>query len=95
MARYVRVTSIEGSQGSCRAKLRWRFCRFMVTIAVIVVLATASLSLAQRSRSSRALESAPRRSEETTNPWPWLLAFLLLGLAWYPAFKSSKRELEP
>ena len=96
MARFVRVALVGEARGLCRPKSRRRLCRFVLTIAVIVLLATASLSQAQSSRSaSQALEPAPPRPHQTTNPWPWLLAFVLLGLAWYPAFKNSKRELEP
>ena len=93
MARFVRVVSVGANGVSCRPKPRRRLCRLIVSIAVIVVLATASLSLAQRG--GRAMENSPPRPEETTYPWPWFLAFILLGLAWYPAFKNSKRELEP
>ena len=96
MARFVKIVSVGATRGLCGPKPRRRFCRFMVTIAVTVVLVTASLSQAQRRRSiSRALEPTPPRPQETTYPWPWLLGFVLLGLAWYPAFKNSKRELEP
>ena len=94
MGRFVRVVSVGSTRGSSGPKPRGRFCRRMVTIAVMVVLVTASLSPAQRG-AARPMEPVPTRPQETTYPWTLLLAFVLLGLAWYPAFKNSRRELEP
>ena len=61
----------------------------LVMIALAFVLAAGSPSLAQ----TRGREQPPR-PQHKTYPWPWFLGFVLLGIAWYPAFKNSKRELE-
>jgi hypothetical protein len=52
-------------------------------------------TLGQRRSRARelALEKPPARPQPGHNPWPWFIAFILLGLACYPAFKNSKRGL--
>ena len=70
---------------------RRRLGKLLISIVLVCILAGSSVSLAQR---GGAREQQPPRPKQITNPWPWLVAFILLGLAWYPAFKNSKRELE-
>ncbi len=84
----VKFTAIASSPAG---KLRSRRLRnILVLIALAFILAGNSPSFAQR----RGSDEAPPRPQTKTNPWPWFLAFILLGVAWYPAFKNSKREME-
>ena len=64
-------------------------------VAVFICLLTVGPVLGQRTSRTRerALEKAPPRPEAGYKPLPWLIGFVLLGLACYPAFKNSKREL--
>ena len=71
----------------CNCSLR----KVLVTITLVFILAVCTTALAQPRRGHD--EPLPPRPQQTYNPWPWFIAFILLGLAWYPAFKNSKREL--
>ena len=64
----------------------------LILVALSFILASSSSGFAQRQR--RNFDPGPPRPTRKTNPWPWFLAFILLGVAWYPAFKNSKRDLE-
>ena len=83
---------------SSRARGVWKRCKpcgrrlrkVLILVALAFILAGSGTSLAQMSRR----EQPPPRPQQKTDPWPWFLAFILLGVAWYPAFKNSKRELE-
>ena len=75
--------------GLCKRRL----CTVLVTVALVCVLSISTVSLAQGGRSEQAIETLPPRPKHALRPWPWFIAFVLLGLAWYPAFKNSKREL--
>ncbi len=66
-----------------------RFRKLWICIALAFIFATSSVSMAQGSGGP-----PPPRPRPVTNPWPWFLAFILLGVTWYPAFKNSKREME-
>ena len=82
------------TRGSARHRRRGgSFGKRLAAFVLVLLLAVSSVSLAQRSRGAGAHESVPPRPKQSIKPWPWLLAFVLLGLAWYPAFKNSKREL--
>ena len=78
------------------ARLVDRLCKHSIfkilAVAVLICILAVGPALGQRAR-GRVLETAPPRSEHSYKPWPWFIAFILLGLAWYPAFKNSKREL--
>ena len=80
------------ARGTCmRAKpRRGRLCKVLIWIVLMCILAGSSPSLAQRIGRER----LPPRPKQSTNPWPWFVGFILLGLVWCPAFKNSKRELE-
>ncbi len=83
---------------SSRARGPWKSCKpggrrlrkVLILVALAFILAGSGASLAQRA----GREQPPPRPPQKTEPWPWFLAFILLGVAWYPAFKNSKRELE-
>ena len=83
---------------SNRARGPWKPCKpcgrglrkVLILVALAFILASSGASLAQTSRR----QQPPPRPPQKTDPWPWFLAFILLGVAWYPAFKNSKRELE-
>ena len=66
-----------------------------LVVAVFICILAVGPALGQRTPRvrERALEKAPTRPQPGYKPWPWFVAFILLGLAWYPAFKNSKREL--
>ncbi len=68
---------------------RQRLCNVFICIVLVCILAGSTAGLAQKGGRDQ-----PPRPTQSTDPWPWVLAFILLGLAWYPAFKNSKRELE-
>ena len=76
-------------KGLCKRRL----CRVLATVALVCLLSVSTVALAQRRGSEQALETLPTRPKDALRPWPWFMAFILLGLAWYPAFKNSKREL--
>jgi len=65
-------------------------CNILICIVLLCVLAFSNLGLAQVTQP----DPRPPRQQQTTNPWPWFLGFILLGVACCPAFKNSKRELE-
>ena len=67
------------------------FGKALAVFVLVLLLTFSSVSLAQRGGGAR--EPVPPRPKQAVKPWPWLLAFVLLGLAWYPAFKNSRREL--
>ena len=81
-----------------RARGHWKRCKprgrrlrkVLVLVILAFILAGNGDILAQR----RKQEERPPRPPQKTAPWPWVLAFILLGAALYPAFKNSKRELE-
>ena len=68
--------------------------KILVIVFLICILAVGP-ALAQRSprARTRTFDTPPPRREHSYKPWPWFIAFILLGLACYPAFKNSKREL--
>ena len=72
------------------------FGKALVIMTLVCVLSLGLTALAQP-RSARSAgkqgEQVPPRPQQSYRPGPWFLAFVLLGLAWYPAFKNSKREL--
>ena len=95
MARLVTLlydSSTRGSskRGVCNCSLR----KVLATITLVFMLAVCTAALAQPGRGyEQTLEPLPPRPQQAYMPWPWFIAFILLGLAWYPAFKNSKREL--
>ena len=91
MVKFVAIapSRIRGAWKRCKPRVR-RLRKVLILVALAFILAGGSASLAQRS----GREQPPPRPPQKTNPWPWFLAFILLGVAWYPAFKNSKRELE-
>lgn len=72
-------------------------CSTVKTLVVVVFICLLAVGPVLGQRASRvrerALEKPPTRPEAGYRPWPWFTAFILLGLACYPAFKNSKREL--
>lgn len=71
-----------------------RLRKLLAILTLLCVLTFSTVGLAQSSRRGSAVrEEEPPRQMQKANPWPWLAAFLLLAFAWYPAFKSSKREM--
>ncbi len=87
MVKFTAIASCPARAGKSRSR---RLRNILVLVALAFILAGSSPSFAQRGRS----DEAPPRSQTKTNPWPWFIAFILLGVAWYPAFKNSKREME-
>lgn len=77
-----------------RIGTRYSTVNILVIVVLICMLAVGP-ALGQRGSRGRerALEDPPARPQPGHNPWPWFIAFILLGLACYPAFKNSKREL--
>ena len=81
------------------ARLVDRLCKHSIfkilAVVVLICILAVGPALGQRNPGAnvRVLEKAPPRTEHSYKPWPWFIAFILLGLAWYPAFKNSKREL--
>ena len=73
---------------------KYNIVKTLLTAVFICLLAVGPV-LAQRTPRARrgALEASPTRPDPSYRPLPWLMAFVLLGLACYPAFKNSKREL--
>ena len=67
-----------------------KLCNIFILVVLSFILISGSVGFAQ----SQGFDPGPPRPKHETNPWPWLLAFVLLGIAWYPAFKNSKREME-
>ncbi len=65
-------------------------CKVLICIVLLCIFTLSGVGLAQVAQP----DSRPPRQQKTTNPWPWFLAFILLGLACAPAIKNSKRELE-
>ena len=63
-------------------------CKVLICIVLLCIFTLSGVGLAQGARGN----PQPPRQQQGTNPWPWFLAFILLGVAWYPAFKNSKRE---
>lgn len=60
-------------------------CNTLICIVLLCMFAFCNVGLGQA-------ESKPPRPAEATNPWPWFLAFIFVGVACFPAFKNSKRE---
>ncbi len=90
MVKFVAIASSRARGVWKRCKPRGRRLRkILILVALAFILAGSGSSLAQLSRREQ-----PPRPQQKTDPWPWFLAFILLGVAWYPAFKNSKRELE-
>lgn len=87
MAKFIAIASNRAGAGRSRSR---RLRNVLVLIVLAFILAGSSPSFAQRA----GRENPPPRPQAKTNPWPWFLAFILLGAAWYPAFKNSKREME-
>ena len=78
------------------ARLGSRYSKFktLVVVMFICMLAVGPVLGQRASRvRGRSLETTPTRPQPGHNPWPWFIAFILLGIACYPAFKNSKREL--
>ena len=78
-----------------RIGTRYSTVKILVIVVFICMLAVGP-ALGQRGSrgsSERAFEKPPTRPQPGHNPWPWFIAFILLGLACYPAFKNSKREV--
>lgn len=67
--------------------------KVFVVVTLLCILGLCTEALAQWGQ-QRAKEPIPPRPAQQANPWPWFVAFFLLAAAWFPAFKSSKRELE-
>ena len=65
--------------------------KWVAAMLLVFILATGTTSLAQPRHGLA--EPLPPRPEKSYKPWPWFVAFVLLGFACYPAFKNSKREL--
>ena len=67
----------------------------ILAIVFLICILAVGPALGQRRTRARTLvlETPPPRREYSYKPWPWFIGFILLGLAWYPAFKNSKREL--
>ena len=80
-------TPDSSKKGLCNYSLH----KVLTTITLVFILAMCTAALAQPRRGHD--EPSPPRSQQAYKPWPWFIAFILLGLAWYPAFKNSKREL--
>ena len=95
MARLVTLLGDSSTRGSSKKGLcNYSLRKVLATIAIILILAVCTAALAQPGRGyEQVLEPLPPRPPQAYNPWPWFIAFLLLGLAWYPAFKNAKREL--
>ena len=91
MVKFITI-ALRRSRGDLkRRKLRGRcLCNVLILMFLAIILASSSDSLAQRARS----EQPPPRPQQKGNSGTWFLAIVLLGLAWYPAFKNSKREME-
>lgn len=87
MAKFTAIASSPARAGKSRSR---RLRNILILLSLAFVLACNSPSFAQRV----GREEPPPRPQSKTNPWPWFLAFILLGAAWYPAFKNSKREME-
>ena len=73
---------------------RYSTIKILVVVVFVCILAVGP-ALGQRTSRGRGrvLETSPARPQPGYKPWPWFIAFILLGLACYPAFKNSKREL--
>ena len=94
MARLVTLFRNLSTKSSSSKGLRNRSLgKILATIAVLCILTFSTVAFAQSRRGTHALEPLPPRPKQAVRPWPWFIAFILLGLAWYPAFKNSKREL--
>ena len=94
MAQLVRLfrglaTRALSNKGLCNRS----FCKALVIIALVCVLSLSVTAWAQSRGTRERGEPIPPRPHQSYKPLPWFLAFILLGLAWYPAFKNSKREL--
>ncbi len=87
MVKFIAIASSRAGASKSRSR---RLRNILVLVALAFILAGSSPSFAQ----SGGFDEAPPRPQTKTNPWPWFLAFILLGVAWYPAFKNSKREME-
>ena len=68
-----------------------RLRKALAVMSLIFMLVVCTAAPAQTRHGSA--EPLPPRPEKSYKPWPWFIAFILLGLACYPAFKNSKREL--
>lgn len=91
MAQLVRLfrglsTRASSNKGLCNRSFR----KALVVVTLVCILSLGVTAWAQRSPRG---EPVPPRPQQSYKPLPWFLAFILLGLAWYPAFKNSKREL--
>ena len=95
MARLViPLCDLSAKSSSKRGLFKYSSRRVLVAITLVFVLMICTAALAQPRRGrEQAIEPLPPRPQPVYKPWPWFIAFILLGLAWYPAFKNSKREL--
>ena len=92
MARLVTLLRDLSTGGSSKKGLcNYSLCKVLATITLVFILAMCTAALAQPRLGDD--EPLPPRPQQAYKPWPWFIAFILLGLAWYPAFKNSKREL--
>ena len=79
---------------SKREQHNGRLRKVLAVMSLIFVLVVYTTALAQpRQGYGQTKDSLPTRPQQSHRPWPWFVAFILLGLACYPAFKNSKREL--
>ena len=92
MVKFVAIASGWAKGAWMRFKPRGGGLRKVLILVVLAFILVGSASPAQGQRAG--LEQVPPRPPQKTNPWPWFLAFILLGVAWYPAFKNARREQE-
>ena len=94
MVKFVAIASglARGAWMRCKPCGR-RLRKLLIVWVLAFIMASSIAGPAQGQRVRR--QRPPPRPQQKTVPWPWFLAFILLGVAWYPAFKNSKRELEP
>ena len=95
MARLVCLLFNLSSRGPAKKGLHnGRLRKALAVMSLIFMLVVCTAALAQpRYGPGQTKDPLPHRPQQTTRPWPWFIAFILLGLACYPAFKNSKREL--
>lgn len=95
MARLVCLLFNLSSRGLAKRGLHsCRLRKALIVVSLVFTLVVSTTALAQpRHGYGQAKDSLPPRPQQSHRPWPWFVAFILLGLACYPAFKNSKREL--
>ncbi len=93
MVKFIAIASGRAKGAWMRFKPRGGGLHKVLILVVLAFILAGGASPAQGQRATP--EQMPPRPQHKTDPWPWFLAFILLGVAWYPAFKNSKRELEP